>query len=225
MANLNGSNVSFNWNLSLRKLESWGPAFQSTNYYSKLNITQAQAGIITRMIMIRRWSRWLGVRLGHLESWPPGQDWANLYIRVWTWYRHVCTCSHMFMKAQTCTYMSVPWTWIYLNVCSLYIHVHVVIHLYVHGTHTFMNVNICMDTIQTRLYKFTATLLSLHPATSREATKQLQPTPQVCRPPPFPSGRRGLIYGIRCCWRIPWSGWAWPPSWEGPGFVNASTWG
>ena len=94
----------------------------------------------------------------HLEFWPPGQDWANLYIRVWTWYRHVCTCSHMFMKAQTCTYMSVPWTWIYLNVCRLYIHVHDVIHLYVHGTHTFMNVNICMDTRQTRLYKFTTTL-------------------------------------------------------------------
>ena len=102
----------------------------------------------------------------HLEFWPPGQDWANLYIRIWTWYRHVCTCSHMFMKAQTCTYMSLPWTWIswYLNhhddVCRLYIHVHVIIHLYVHGTHTFMNVNLCMDilVIQTRLYKFTTTL-------------------------------------------------------------------
>ncbi len=35
--------------------------------------------------------------------------------------------------------------------------------------------------------------LSLHPATSREATKQLQPTPQVCRPPPIPSGRRLLF--------------------------------
>ena len=52
----------------------------------------------------------------------------------------------------------------------------------------------------------TQQVLSLHPATSREATKQLQPTPQVCRPPPIPSGRRGLIYGIRCGWRIPWSG-------------------
>ncbi len=28
----------------------------------------------------------------------------------------------------------------------------------------------------------------------------------VCRPPPIPSGRRGLIYDIRCGWRIPWSG-------------------
>ena len=35
---------------------------------------------------------------------------------------------------------------------------HVIIYLYVHGTHTFMNVNLCMDIIQTRLYKFTTTL-------------------------------------------------------------------
>ncbi len=27
----------------------------------------------------------------HLESYPPGQDRAKLYIRVWTWYRHVYT--------------------------------------------------------------------------------------------------------------------------------------
>ena len=47
---------------------------------------------------------------------------------------------------------------IYTNVCSMYIHVHDVIYLYVHGTYTFMNVNICMDTIQTRLYSFTTTL-------------------------------------------------------------------
>ena len=59
-------------------------------------------------------------------------------------------------------------------------------------------------TAQTEIFE--TQLLSLHPATSREATKQLQPTPQVCRPPPIPSGRRGLIYGIRCGWRIPWSG-------------------
>ncbi len=70
----------------------------------------------------------------------------------------------MFMKAQTCMsrYMSVPCTLTYLNVlvCRLYIHVHAIIHLYVHGTHTgtFMNVNLCMDIIQTRLYKFTTTL-------------------------------------------------------------------
>jgi hypothetical protein len=44
---------------------------------------------------------------------------------------------------------------------------------------------------------------SFHPAASHEATKLLQPTPQVCRPPPFPSGREGLIYGIRCGWGIP----------------------
>ena len=63
--------------------------------------------------------------------------------------------------------------------------------------------NLCQ---QHKLKKNYDIILSLHPATSREATKQLQPTPQVCRPPPIPSGRRGLIYGIRCGWRIPWSG-------------------
>ena len=40
----------------------------------------------------------------------------------------------------------------------MYIHVHDVIYLYVSGTYTFMNVNICMDTVQTRLYSFTTTL-------------------------------------------------------------------
>jgi hypothetical protein len=43
----------------------------------------------------------------HLESWPPGQDWAKRYIRVWTWYRHVCTCSDCFIKSWRCMYMYV----------------------------------------------------------------------------------------------------------------------
>ena len=40
----------------------------------------------------------------------------------------------------------------------MYIHFHDLIYLYVHGTYTFMNVNICMGTVQTRLYSFTNTL-------------------------------------------------------------------
>ena len=40
----------------------------------------------------------------------------------------------------------------------MYIHVHDLIYLYVHGTYTFMHVNICMDTVQTCLYIFTTTL-------------------------------------------------------------------
>ena len=32
------------------------------------------------------------------------------------------------------------------------------IYLYVHCTYTFMNVNICVDMVQTRLYSFTTTL-------------------------------------------------------------------
>ncbi len=40
----------------------------------------------------------------------------------------------------------------------MYIHVHDFIYLYVHGTYMFMHVKICMDTVQTRLYSFSATL-------------------------------------------------------------------
>ncbi len=36
--------------------------------------------------------------------------------------------------------------------------VHELIYLYVHGTYNFMNVNICMDVVQTRLQSFTTTL-------------------------------------------------------------------
>ena len=43
-------------------------------------------------------------------------------------------------------------------VCTWYIHVHELIYLYVDGTYTFMNVNICMHIVQTRLYSFTTTL-------------------------------------------------------------------
>ncbi len=45
-------------------------------------------------------------------------------------------------------------------VCSMYIHVHDLIYLYVHITNFCMDVNImiCMDTVQTRLYSFTTTL-------------------------------------------------------------------
>ncbi len=40
----------------------------------------------------------------------------------------------------------------------MYIHVHDLIYLYVHGTYTFMHVKIHMDTVQTRLYSFSTTL-------------------------------------------------------------------
>ena len=53
----------------------------------------------------------------------------------------------------TCLYM-----YMYIYNCIMYIHVYDLICLYVHGTYTFMNVNICMGTVQTRLYSFTNTL-------------------------------------------------------------------
>ncbi len=43
-------------------------------------------------------------------------------------------------------------------VCTWYIHVHALIALYVQGTDTFINVNVCMYMVQTRLYSFTITL-------------------------------------------------------------------
>ncbi len=43
-------------------------------------------------------------------------------------------------------------------VCSMYIHVHEFIYLYVHCTYTCIDVNICLDTVQTRLCSFTTTL-------------------------------------------------------------------
>ncbi len=38
----------------------------------------------------------------------------------------------------------------------MYIHVHESIYKYVHATFTFMNVNICMDVVQTSLYQLEA---------------------------------------------------------------------
>ncbi len=43
-------------------------------------------------------------------------------------------------------------------IIMIYIRVHNLKYVYVHGTYTFMNVNICIDTVQTRLYSFTTTL-------------------------------------------------------------------
>ncbi len=40
----------------------------------------------------------------------------------------------------------------------MYIHVHDLIYLYLHSTDMFINVNICMDTVQTRLYSISTTL-------------------------------------------------------------------
>jgi hypothetical protein len=60
----------------------------------------------------------------HLESYPPGQDMAKWYVRVWTWYRHV----HVYTSL-----------WIHERVCTCYVHVHDVMHLNVHSTYTFMN--------------------------------------------------------------------------------------
>ncbi len=54
----------------------------------------------------------------HLESYPPGQNMAKRYVRVWR-----------------------LWTW--------YIQLSKLIYIYEHGTYTFMNVNICMDVVQT----------------------------------------------------------------------------
>ena len=49
--------------------------------------------------------------------------------------------------------------YIHLYICLyMYIHVHELIYLYVHCTYTFMNINICMDMVQTCLYRFTTTL-------------------------------------------------------------------
>ena len=41
----------------------------------------------------------------HLESWPHGQELANWYIRVWTWYIHVFTCSQVYIQLWTCMYI------------------------------------------------------------------------------------------------------------------------
>ena len=63
------------------------------------------------------------------------------------------------------------------NVCRMYIHVHDVLYLYVHGTYKFMKFNICMDTIQTRLYKFTTTLALHFPSCLiRETRKPVETT-------------------------------------------------
>jgi hypothetical protein len=40
----------------------------------------------------------------------------------------------------------------------MYIHVHDLIYLNVHGTYMFMHFKICMDTVQTRLYSFSSSL-------------------------------------------------------------------
>ena len=69
----------------------------------------------------------------------------------------------------------------------MYIHVHECIHLYVHGTYTFMNVYICMYVTQTRLYSFTTTLhfpsgpISL--ATPASLSSEQAPLLQSCLPP------------------------------------------
>ncbi len=49
-------------------------------------------------------------------------------------------------------------TYLYVHGTYTYTVVHELIYLYVRGTHTFMNVNIYMDIVQTRLYSFTTTL-------------------------------------------------------------------
>ncbi len=36
---------------------------------------------------------------------PSNQDIAKRYIRVWTWYRRVCTCSWIHERVCTCMYM------------------------------------------------------------------------------------------------------------------------
>jgi hypothetical protein len=70
----------------------------------------------------------------HLESWPHGQESANLYIKLSTWYRHVCTCLQNYVQVSTCMCMLCTCTFIYIhvytctwiwpNVCTWYIHVH-----------------------------------------------------------------------------------------------------
>ena len=62
-------------------------------------------------------------------------------------------CIYVYMISLICMYM-----YVHGHVCTMYRHVHESIYLYVHGTYTFMNVNICVYTIQTRLYSFTTIL-------------------------------------------------------------------
>jgi hypothetical protein len=64
---------------------------------------------------------------------------------------------NMYIYIQICTYRSTC-TCISLNVCTWYIHVHDFISLYVYCTYMYINVNICLDTVQTRLCMFTTTL-------------------------------------------------------------------
>ncbi len=45
-----------------------------------------------------------------------------------------------------------------LKLVVWYIHVHALIALYVQGTYTFINANVCMYMVQTRLYSITTTL-------------------------------------------------------------------
>ena len=119
----------------------------------------------------------------HLESYPPGQDMAKRYVRVWTWYRHVCTCVCKFMDSWTCMYMVCTCTWYNAFVCTMYIHVHAFIYLYVHGTYKFMNADSCIDIVQTRPYSFTTTV-TLHfpsgPISFCDASAKLSVMYTVC---------------------------------------------
>ena len=74
-------------------------------------------------------------------------------------------------------------------VCTMYIHVHECILMYVPGTYIYMDVYICMYTVQTRLFSFTSTLhfpsgpISRSLATPASLSSAQAPLLQSCIPP------------------------------------------
>ncbi len=65
--------------------------------------------------------------------------------------------------------------------------------LYVHSTYTVMNVNICMDVLQTRLYSFTTTLHFPSGPISLDATSASQTAESQLRAGSVPSEQPSVI--------------------------------
>ena len=72
--------------------------------------------------------------ISHLESYPPGVDSqtctymsepCTYIVRTCTCYfKHSWTCMYMYMHIDNCMYMVHTRLWIYIYVCTWYIHVH-----------------------------------------------------------------------------------------------------
>ncbi len=90
---------------------------------------------------------WIPDEYSHLESWPHGNNWIKQYISLWTRYRHVYSIYMFAIYKHVCTcYVHVHNLYM---VCNMYIHVHAFLYLYVHCTNICMDVNACLDIVQT----------------------------------------------------------------------------